>query len=447
MTDPGHVLVERFAAFGPRPAMVWRDQTFTYEALAGRVVDWSRTLAARPDIGPARVVGLDADYSPNSVALLLALIERGAIVALVSAGLSTEKSSLYRIAEVETEIAVDEADDVDFAPVGHRVEHPLLRSLQADGSPGVILFSSGSTGANKAVVHHAGRLLAKYRTPRRAKVTIPFMLFDHIGGLNTVLHTLSSGGTAVVASDRRPETICRLVQQHRVQVLPTSPTFINLLLLRGFGAYDLSSLEVIAYGAERMAEPTLDRLRAALPDVRLVQSYGLSEVGIMRTRSESSDSLWVELGGDGFETRVQDGLLEIKADTAMLGYLNEQSPFTDDGWLKTGDRVEVRDGYFRILGRASDLIVVGGEKVYPAEVEDHLLRMPGVLDAVVRGEPNAITGRMVVAKVRLADSETRRAFRARMRDALTGRLAEFKIPQRVEVVDGPLVNARFKRVQ
>ncbi len=447
MTRPARVLIDRFAERGAQPALVWRDEVYAYDDLATRCATWAAALERRAAPGASAIVGLDADYSPNAVALLLALIARGTTVALVSEGLSTEKPALYRIAEVDTEIVVDAADDVRFATVGHAVEHPLLRSLRTKGTPGLILFSSGSTGANKAVVHDADRLLAKYLTPRRAKVTIPFMLFDHIGGLNTVLHTLSSGGTAVIAPDRRPETICRLVAAHGVEVLPTSPTFINLLLLRGFDPSDLASLETVAYGAERMAAPTLARLQAALPQVRLVQSYGLSEVGILRTRSESSGSLWVELGGDGYETRVRDGQLQIKAEIAMLGYLNETSPFTDDGWLKTGDRVEVRDGYFKILGRASDLIIVGGEKVYPAEVEDHLLRLPGVLDAVVRGEPNAITGRMVVAKVQLADGETRRAFRQRMRDALSGRLAEFKIPQRVEVADGPLVNARFKRIK
>jgi acyl-CoA synthetase (AMP-forming)/AMP-acid ligase II len=153
------------------------------------------------------------------------------------------------------------------------------------------------------------------------------------------------------------------------------------------------------------------------------------------------------LGGDGFSTRVRDGLLEIKADSAMLGYLDEASPFTADGWLRTGDRVEVRGDYFRILGRASDLIVVGGEKVYPAEVEDHLLALPGVVEAVVFGEPNALTGQAVVARVRLSPPESRRAFRDRMRPALAGRIAEFKVPVRVEVSDAPLHAAQLERAK
>ncbi len=310
-----------------------------------------------------------------------------------------------------------------------------------------MLFSSGSSGRSKAVVHDGARFLAKFHTPRRATVTIPFMVFDHIGGVNTLLHVLSSKGTAVLPPDRSPKTICELIERHRVQVLPTTPTFINLLLMNDLERYDLSSLSVLAYGAERMPAAALARLQEKLPNVKLMQNYGLSEVGIMRTQSESSGSLWMKIGGEGFQTRVVDGLLEIKARTAMVGYLNEASPFTEDGWLKTGDRVETKGEYLRILGRASDIIIIGGEKVYPAEVEDQIALMPGVVDVVVLGQPNAITGQLVKAEVFLSTEESKREFSARMRAHLTGKLADYKIPQRVKIRDKPLHNARFKKVR
>ena len=82
--------------------------------------------------------------------------------------------------------------------------------------------------------------------------------------------------------------------------------------------------------------------------------------------------------GDGYKTRVVDGLLEVKAKSAMLGYLNAPSPFTDDGWFKTGDSV-LENGYYKILGRKSEIINVGGEKVYPQEVENIMLKMQEVM--------------------------------------------------------------------
>src|SRR5690606_3810396 len=194
------------------------------------------------------------------------------------------------------------------------------------------------------------------------KRAITFLLFDHIGGINTLLYYLSNGGTIVTVQDRSAHAVCAAIERHRVQVLPTSPTFINLMLVSGaHRSFDLSSLELITYGTEVMPESTLARLNRELPHVQTQQTYGLSELGILRSKSKSSDSLWVKIGGEGFETRVVDGMLEIKAKSAMLGYLNAPSPFTEDGWFKTGDAVEVDGEYIRILGRKSELINVGGE--------------------------------------------------------------------------------------
>src|SRR5947208_16328713 len=93
---------------------------------------------------------------------------------------------------------------------------------------------------------------------------------------------------------------------------------------------------MVTYGTEVMPESTLERFHRLFPRVRLLQTYGLSEVGILRSQSKSADSLWVKVDGDGFETRVVDGLLQIRARSAMLGYLNAPTPFTADGCLTTG---------------------------------------------------------------------------------------------------------------
>jgi acyl-CoA synthetase (AMP-forming)/AMP-acid ligase II len=196
-----------------------------------------------------------------------------------------------------------------------------------------------------------------------------------------------------------------------------------------------------------MPESTLRRFHEALPGAELLQTYGLSEVGILRSKSRSSDSLWVKIGGEGFETRVVDGMLEIKARSAMLGYLNAPSPFTEDGWLKTGDAVEVEGEWMRILGRRSELINVGGEKVYPAEVESVLQLMPGVEEAVVSGAPHALTGQVVFARVKLSSGESLPEFRRRMHAFCRERLARYKIPQKVELAAEPLHGERSKRLR
>jgi acyl-CoA synthetase (AMP-forming)/AMP-acid ligase II len=131
----------------------------------------------------------------------------------------------------------------------------------------------------------------------------------------------------------------------------------------------------------------------------------------------------------------------------MLGYLNAPSPFTEDGWFMTGDAVEVDGEYIRVLGRRSESINVGGEKVYPAEVESTLQAMDGVQEVVVSGERNAITGAVVKARVRLETGETVAEFRNRMREFCDGRLSRFKIPQKVVLVGDELRSERFKKIR
>ena len=428
---------------GDRPALIWRDRPFSYAWLAAEIQRW----AADPRIAPGAVVGLAAEYSPRAVAILLASLSRGAIVAPVTPAFAREREAFFEVAQAELRIDIGQNDEVSLTDTGTRADHALLQELRARANGGLILFSSGATGRSKAVVHDASPLLERYRKPRRSAVTIAFMLFDHVGGIHTTLHTLSSGGTLVLLADRRPQTVLQTVARHRVRVLPTTPTFINLMLLADLSAYDLRSLAYLTYSAERMPASALERVAQALPGVEVVQNYGLSEVGVLRAQSEDSRSLWVKLGGDGYQTRVRDGLLEIKAKTAMLGYLNEESPFTDDGWLRTGDRVEVRGDFFRILGRASDIIMIGGEKVYPAEVEDAILKIDGVIDVVVRGEAHALTGELVCAEVHLQWPETRFEFRRRMHKALASELADYKIPQKVQVSREPLQGARWKKTR
>jgi acyl-CoA synthetase (AMP-forming)/AMP-acid ligase II len=275
-----------------------------------------------------------------------------------------------------------------------------------------------------------------------------FLLFDHIGGLNTLFHTFSNGGCIVTTRDRSPDSVLEAVEKHRVQILPTSPSFINTLILsEAYKRHNLSSLEMVSYGTEVMPQSTLKRVHELLPEVELLQTYGLSELGILRSKSRSSDSLWVKVGGEGFETRVVDGMLEIKAKSAMLGYLNHPSPFTEDGWFKTGDVVEADGEWMQILGRKSEIINVGGQKVYPAEVENVIQQMEGVDDVTVSSETNPILGQLVIAKVQINTGERRRDFMVRMRLFCRGKLQSYKIPQKIYFTKSVLHSERFKKIR
>jgi acyl-CoA synthetase (AMP-forming)/AMP-acid ligase II len=196
-----------------------------------------------------------------------------------------------------------------------------------------------------------------------------------------------------------------------------------------------------------MPEGTLARLRDAFPDVKLQQTYGLIEVGVLRSKSKDDGSLWVKLGGEGYETRVVDDILQIRTRATIIGYLNAPTPITPDGWFITGDAVLVDGDYFRVLGRKSELINVGGEKVYPAEVESVIESMENVAEATVYGEKNPLVGNIVCAKVRPSEPVDATEFAAQVKGFCAERLERFKVPVKVHVADERQFGDRFKKVR
>jgi len=430
---------------GEQTALFWRHHSYSRSSLAD-LIEEHFELLGEGGIEPGDTVVLLADYSPTTVALLMALIWREVIVVPLLPATLASNPDLVEIANPNHLIKVAEAGGIDIETLESDPPHQHIETLRQRGVPGLVLFTSGSTGKPKGVVHDFGLLLNKFRVPRAALISLNFLLFDHWGGLNTLLHCLSSGSPVVLPERRTPDHICDLIERHGVELLPATPTFLNLLLIsRAYEGKDLSSLRLITYGAEPMPETTLTRLREVMPNVEARQTYGLIELGVLRAKSKSSDSLWVKLGGEGYDIRVVDEMLQIKAEAAMLGYLNAASPFTDDGYFMTGDRVEVDGEYFRVLGRDSELINVGGSKVYPAEVEAVLLGAEGVEDTVVYGEANPIMGNIVCADVRLSAGFDEKASRSAIKKYCRDKLASFMIPVRITFVNDKLHNDRFKR--
>ena len=420
--------------FADDVAIVHHDHSSTYRQLAAEIAAASRRLAAA-GIGPGAVVALEADYSPAGIAALLALFASGAIAVPLAPSSQARHAALRGLAQAEWRIAIAAAGAWRIEATGHRADHALYAALRGDQHAGLVLFTSGSSGEPKASVHDVERLLRKYHTRRQRVRTLLFLLYDHIGGVDTLLQALSNGSAAIIPADRSPEGVCLTIERHRVEVLPAAPSFLTMLLLsEAHRRHDLSSLRYITYGAEVMPQATLDRLAREFPDVTLLQKYGITEVGTLRSKSRANDSLWVKLGGEGFATRVVDGMLEIKAESSILGYLNAPAPFTADGWFITGDAVEVDGEYLRILGRASDLINVGGRKVYPAEVEGVILELAEIREAAVFGEPHPFTGHVVMARVTARDPASEAgAIERRVRDHCRARLEPYKVPVRVHL--------------
>jgi acyl-CoA synthetase (AMP-forming)/AMP-acid ligase II len=204
------------------------------------------------------------------------------------------------------------------------------------------------------------------------------------------------------------------------------------------------SLKLVTYGTERMDQPTLSKLAELMPNVDFRQTFGMSELGILRVKSAARDSLWMSVGGEGVTLKVVDGVLKIKAEHRMLGYLNAPSPFDEEGWYDTKDIVETRDdGAIRVVGRQTDWINIGGEKVMPEVIERAALEHPAVEHAKAKGVDNPITGQHAELTVQLREgAETdRRALRA----WLVERLPASLMPQKISI--GSLnTSHRFKKL-
>ena len=427
-------------------AIVWNNKNYSYKWLYTRYEYWN-SIIVKKKINLKSVVAIEGDFSPNSIALFLSLIKHNVIIVPLTKNLSEfQKKEFLKISQTEILFKLNSKDEAKISKFPSKPINKIFSKLIKLKHPGLILFSSGSSGKNKAAVHDMNKLFEKFKVKRKSLRTITFLMYDHIGGINTLLYIISNGGLIVTVNDRNPEKVLKLIEKYKVELLPTSPTFLNLLLLsKTYRKYNLTSLKCITYGTEPMPENTLKRLNNLFPKVKLQQTYGLSEVGILRSKSESSNSLWVKIGGEGFKTRIKKRLLEIKAESAMIGYLNAPNPFTKDGWFKTGDEVIEKNGYIKILGRKSEIINVGGEKVYPQEIENVIIEDEQISDVIVYAEKNMIIGNIVCAKIALSKKVENKKFINDLKKRCSKKLEHYKIPMKIQIEKNLNFNPRFKK--
>lgn len=425
-------------------AVAEREASHSYGDLIA-AIDQADDLIDLHRISAGDTVGLQTDFSFRAIALALALFRRKCIVAFLSPR-----------AEIETALVDCAATGAfrflpDGTPGFHRLEagaaHPLLEGLRARNLAGFIIFSSGSSGKPKAILHDLDAFLSSYDRPMKPARTLAFLLLDHIAGLDTLFYTLHAGGTLVIEQDRSPPAICRAIARWHVEILPTSPSFLKLLCVSGAAeAADLSTLRIVTFGSEPMDSATLSRISEILPGADLRQKYGSSEFGAPSVKTRAGDELWIKFHGDS--AQILDGMLWMRASSTMLGYLNADPPVTREGWLCTGDRVEVRDGWMRILGRDSDLINVGGEKVFPSEVEAVISEIEEVAEVAVSGESHPLMGQVVFAMVRpKTNISDFRALRSLVRKHCMKRLTRYKVPTKISFTTKALFTDRQKIIR
>ena len=439
-------IIDKFEPKLNDQAIIWKDGVYNFSDIVLKY-HTACSFIDNNNIESGATISLEAGFSPNAFAMLLACFQYNLIVSLIDSK-NTEKIEEYlEIGQVEYRCFIDiNTDEYFLKTTNYKIKNKLLIDLKIRKSAGLILYSSGTTGAKKAVVHDAEILLDRFYKISKPKRLLTFLNFDHIGGINTLLYTILNLGTAIIPSSNKVSDICNAIETYKVEVLPTTPSFLNLLLSSEiYKKYNLSSLKTITYATEVMSENTLNKLNIAFPNINLFQSYGLSETGILSTKSESSKSTWIKIKSDTYKVRIVDNMMEIKSQFSMLGYLNAPSPFTEDGWFITQDCVEEKDGYIKILGRQFDIINVGGLKVYPQEIENILINLSNVEDVIVYGKKNIFVGQVVCAVFTLKKPEDKIELRKRMRSFCKDKLSKYKIPQEVIIAENKLYSERFKK--
>jgi long-chain acyl-CoA synthetase len=325
-----------------------------------------------------------------------------------------------------------------------------------------LIYTSGTTGRAKGVmVTHANILanvdhLSYWMRYREGGVYLHAAPIFHIADFPAMFAAPAFGARQVTLPKFNPEGFCQLVQRERVTHTVLVPTMLNLLTQMPEGKpYNLSSLEVLAYGGSPIAPELIRRTKKLLPNVKLLQCYGLSETGFL-TGLEDQDHVESKLLScgrpcPGIDLRIEDeagkevevgqyGELVARGTNVMRGYWNDAEDTAlafRNGMFRTGDiGYQDSDGFFYILDRLKDMIVTGGENVYSGEVEAVIYKQPAVREVAVFGIPDRQWGELVMACVVLKPGMALSA--SDLSTHCRQFLANYKIPRRVEFSDTEL---------
>jgi acyl-CoA synthetase (AMP-forming)/AMP-acid ligase II len=332
-------------------------------------------------------------------------------------------------------------NDLSVTPTG--APNGASRSRRDAGEPpSVLVPTSGTSGTPKIARHTMASMLGRIRAPRAARRPVRWLLtYQPAGfaGLQMILTALATESSVVCLRDINVPELAKAALEHEVTHVSGTPTFWrSFVLCLGARAATLD-LAQITLGGELVDQATLDRLARAFPRARVCHIYASTEAGALFSVTDGRAGFpakWLAEGVDGVGLRIRDGVLEVKSPRAMAGYLDPtKRPYADDGWLVTGDRVDVRGDRAFFVGRQDAVINIGGGKVTPDEVESALIDVPGVQDLRAYAAKNPITGFVVALEVAVSSGADPEQVKKDVLDAARARLAAYKVPRLVKVVE------------
>ncbi|WP_305092947.1 class I adenylate-forming enzyme family protein [Prescottella sp. R16] len=422
--------------------------------LSANNAEWIMTFWAATALG-AVTVGMNSMWSAREVAYGVELSEPALIVA--------DAPRRELLGTVDVPVLSTEVDIPALCTSSPGADLPAPNVGEDD--PAVVLFTSGTTGRPKGATHSQRNMVAAVdfhrfndalaaefgRAPSGRRFLLATPLF-HIAALhNLAVPRLAFGDTAVITTGRFDiDRVLRLIESERLTNWGAVPTMVSRLVEHGdLSAYDLSSLQTISVGSAPSSTALKERLRQTLPVAgrSLGTTYGLTESSSAATLAtaaelaERPDTVGTAVPTMRVEIRDEDGRpvpdgvegeIYVRGPLVMLGYWNNPeataATIDDAGWMRTGDLGTMTDGYLRISSRRSDLILRGGENVYPAEVEDVLIEHPAVRECIVLGAEHADLGEEVCAVVVV--SRAGAVTVAELQAFVAARIARYKVPTR-----------------
>jgi 2-furoate---CoA ligase len=426
-------------------ALVGPGRRSTYAELRARAARIAGGLA-RTGVRRGDRVACVLRNEPETVELYWAVQWLGACLVPLSHRVSDEDLA-YCIDDCGARVVIRHVDEV--------------RALDAeDGHPGALdlderetsiqLYTSGTTGRPKGVPrsHRSERAGGLSQVVQHGlgfgDRTLGVMPLYHTMGVHSLVAVSLVGGCFVAQPQWDPEEALRLIEAERVTSLYLAPTlFYDLVHHPGFGDVDASSVRAIAYAGAPMTSALAERVAAAFDPQVFVNHYGSTEIYTFSVhrdqrakpgcagRPSLNARLRLDPPGEG------EILCDMGSDEAFAGYWQRRDADEKaivDGWYRTGDAGRIdEDGDLWVVGRVDDMIISGGENIHPVEVEEVLVRAPGVRDVAVVGATDDRLGQRVIAFV-VADEGT-------SPDALdafclaSDRLARFKRPREYRFVD------------
>lgn len=423
--------------------------------MAANCPEWIVTFWAAASLG-AVTAAFNAWWSPREVEWALGHAEPVLLVA--------DAERAERVPQDATVVRTDEVRDMMSA----RPLAPAPDVQVGEDDPAVIVYTSGTTGRSKGAVHSHRNVLATVEyhrlqetlaasmtsgpAPRRHLMSMPLF---HIASLhNMAVPRLTTGATIVIHEGSfDPARVLALVEREQVTNWTVVPTMASRLLNHDdFASYDLSALRSFSLASAPSSEALKQRLRAALPaaDSALVDSYGLTEsctgatVATPQQLRDHPGTVGSPIPGMHVQVRDVDGTvlpdgtegeIWIRGAYVMLGYWGDPEAdsrvFDEQRWMRTGDIGSLVDGRLHLTARRSDLILRGGENVYPVEVEHCLDEHPGVLETAVLGVDHPDLGQEVGAVVVTESPDA--VDSAELAEFARERLAYYKVPSQWRV--------------